>query len=75
MKNATKRRKQAAREGSSNLERDIALAQLQQRFDEENMKELDRMADILGIERCSDYVNRHLEEDRKNGLCTFQRGS
>lgn len=57
MKNATKRRKQAARETTSDVDRDITLARLQQRFDEENMKELDRLADILGIERCSDYVS------------------
>ena len=73
MKNATKRRKQAAREATANVKRDIALARLQQWIDEDNIQEMDRMADILGIERCSDYVERQLAKDRKSGLCSCQK--
>ncbi len=78
MKNATKLRKKAEREGSSassSEKREIALAMLQKWIDEDNMEEMDRMADALGIERCSDYVNKKVEEDRRNGLCTCPRKS
>lgn len=70
MKNTTKRRKQAMREASSNVGLNIKLAQIQQELNQENMKEMDRMADAFGIERCSDYVNSKMKEDRPNGLCT-----
>ena len=75
MKNATKRRKQAMREATSNVAFNIKLAKIQQELDEENMKEMDRMADALGIESCSDYVYRKMEVDRRNGLCACHRNN
>lgn len=68
MKNKTKLRKQAVRDGN-------LFVKLQDLLDDENMKEMDRMADKLGIQRCSDYLReKHSEEEaRASGLCTCQK--
>lgn len=64
-----KRRKQAAVRAAY-AERDAALTQLQSWIDAENIENMDKMANALGIVRLSDYLRDAQEENRQSGLCT-----
>ena len=62
MMNAKRRKRAEARKA--------ILAELQTRFDLENVEQMDALADALGIIRLSDYLKEKQAEARAAGLCT-----
>ena len=62
MMNAKRRKRAEAR--------NAILAELQARFDLENVEQMDALADALGIIRLSDYLKEKQAEARAAGLCT-----
>lgn len=70
MKNKNKIRKQLARTGISIAKRDLNSEELIQVLENQNVEDLDRLADQLGIKRLSDYLHEKQEEAKVNGLCT-----
>jgi hypothetical protein len=72
MKNKNKMRKQMQRmeksEQVSNPAREAMIDKIMASIDTENIEEMDKLADKLGIIRLSDYMRMQDEEDRRNGV-------
>jgi len=73
MKNKTKLRKLLAKSGhsqNSGETMEAALARINAEIMADNIREMDAMADELGIIRCSGYINQERQKDKEAGLCT-----